>query len=122
MNQSKLFIGMDSLWHKPIQTQVLHLLTPVLVLEPNNIYVHLLLEVGLEELFSADPGNLPVLQLQEHGSLVHGEYHWLSEIPLYSSIAPSIPFLKRINPNCSFLKIQFLKRTNPNCSFQKSNF
>ena len=82
---------MESLWHKPVQTQVLHLLPPVLVLdefssaqpcrvqaqvfellppvlvldgqlEPNGIHVHLHLEVGLEELFHADPGNIPVLQ------------------------------------------------------------
>ena len=59
-------LGMDFLWHNPVQAQVLQLLPPVLVLdgqlEPNGIHVHLHLEVGLEELFPADPGNLPVLQ------------------------------------------------------------
>ena len=61
-----LSLGMDFLWHNPVQAQVLQLLPPVLVLdgqlEPNGIHVHLHLEVGLEELFPADPGNLPVLQ------------------------------------------------------------
>ena len=61
-----LSLGMDSLWHNPVQAQVLQLLPPVLVLdgqlEPNGIHVHLHLEVGLEELLPADPGNLPVLQ------------------------------------------------------------
>ena len=45
-----LSLGMDILWHTPVQAQVLQLLPPVLVLdgqqEPNGIHVHLHLKVG----------------------------------------------------------------------------
>ena len=47
-----LSLGMDFLWHNPVQAQVLQLIPPVLVLdgqlEPNGIHVHLHLEVGPE--------------------------------------------------------------------------